>query len=55
LSRDALGYSVARSAQMVWWYEAGRATPPVSILCALVEVLGCEIADLFEEVDDAAV
>jgi transcriptional regulator with XRE-family HTH domain len=49
LSRDAVGYSVNRSAQMIWWYEAGRATPPVVVICALADVLDCSLADLFEE------
>jgi transcriptional regulator with XRE-family HTH domain len=51
LSRDAVGYHVNRSAQMIWWYVAGRATPPVAVICALAESLDCAIADFFDEVE----
>lgn len=48
LSRGAVAYGINRSEQMLYWYETGRAVPPISILCALAHILDCELTDLFE-------
>jgi transcriptional regulator with XRE-family HTH domain len=47
-SRNTLGYEINRSEQMIYWYESGRAVPPVHVVCAIADVLDCELAELFE-------
>lgn len=54
LSRITVAYSVNRSEQMLYWYESGRAVPPVLVLCDLADVLDCALGDLFEDEAEGA-
>jgi transcriptional regulator with XRE-family HTH domain len=53
-SREQVAVLIGRTAQMVQYYEGGRAIPPVGVLLILSELFGCELADFFERQQEVA-
>jgi transcriptional regulator with XRE-family HTH domain len=54
-SIEQLAITIGRSAYSIQEYQRGRVTPPVHVIAAIADTLGCTVDDLLtEEVADAA-
>jgi transcriptional regulator with XRE-family HTH domain len=51
LRTEELALAVDRSNETIRSYELGRVDPPVTMVAALAEALGCRPGDLFAETD----
>lgn len=47
-SREWLALQVRRSHNSIVQYELDRADPPVEVIVAAADALGCDVGDLFE-------
>lgn len=53
-SRELLAHQIGRSFSSVQLYEREAVSPPLAVICQLASVLGCDVADFFEEADRVA-
>ena len=49
VSIELLAVTITRSAYSIQEYERGRVTPPIDVLAAIADTLGCTVEDLLEE------
>ncbi|MEU8528508.1 helix-turn-helix transcriptional regulator [Streptomyces sp. NPDC048629] len=49
VSIEHLAVTISRSAYSVLEYQRGRVTPPVDVIAAIADTLGCTVEDLLEE------
>jgi DNA-binding XRE family transcriptional regulator len=51
LRREALAWGVGVSYETIGNYERGATQPSAKVVTRLAQLLGCDVADLFEVVD----
>jgi transcriptional regulator with XRE-family HTH domain len=49
LSTERLALTISRSAYSIHEYERGRVTPPVDVLAAIADTVGCTVDGLLDE------
>lgn len=49
VSIELLAVTISRSAYSIQEYERGRVTPPIGVLAAIADTVGCTVEDLLEE------
>ncbi|MDW8807743.1 helix-turn-helix transcriptional regulator [Streptomyces scabiei] len=49
VSVERLALTIGRSAYSIQEYQRGRVTPPVHVIAAIADTLGCTVDDLLDE------
>ncbi|MEU8519075.1 helix-turn-helix transcriptional regulator [Streptomyces sp. NPDC048577] len=49
ISIEHLAVAIGRSAYSILEYQRGRVTPPVDVLFAIADALGCDVTELLDE------